>query len=518
MLEFDYVVVGAGTAGCVLAARLAEDPDVSVALLEAGGPYRRVLNVPLVGLWAWLKRPRRFCWDDWTVPQAALENRRVWWPAGRLVGGSSAINAMMYSRGAAASYDRWRSDSSSNEPEWSHRALLPYFCRAEDQERGESAFHGVGGPISVSDSRYISEAGRAFLAGCGEVGIAECDDFNGPQADGVGVLQLTQRLGRRSTAVEYLRATPGGQRVSLRLATPVVRVVIENDRAIGVHCATGRALQFVRARRGVILSAGVVRSPQLLMRSGIGPADALRRLGIDVVADSPGVGANLQDHVRIPVIRRWSGPRPTRPAALARAGIECLLRRRGLLASNVSDAVAIVGLQPSAEIPVIRIVCQWRALPETRGSFIDLEVVLIDPKSRGRLTFASPGSDMPPAIDPGYLSDSRDMSSLLHGIEIARAIASSEACRQAGMGEEVRPGDSDVAAHVRRFADSAYHAVGTCSLGSGPMAVVDTRLRVRGVDGLRVVDSSVMPTTVAGNAQAAVYAIAERAADLMRRS
>ena len=513
MAEFDYLVIGAGAAGCTLAARLAEDASTSVALIEAGGRYRRVLDVPLIGLWAWLRRPATFCWQDWTVPQRALDGRRVWWPAGRIVGGSSAINAMIYSRGPAASYDRWRD---GGEPEWSYDALLPWFRRAENQERGSSAHHGIGGPISVSDGRYVSELGRAFVAGCQAVGISPTGDFNGPHPEGAGFLQVTQRNGRRSSATDYLRRADGGARVALHLRSRAVRVVFDGRRAIGVEIMHDKRLQQLRARREVILCAGVVRSPQLLMLSGIGPADQLRGVGIDVLVDNPGVGRNLQDHVRIPVVRHLARTRPTRFAGLLRGGLEYVWTRRGLLASNVCDAAAVVRLDEADTVPALRIVCQWRALPEERTTFVDFEVVLIDPHSRGRLSLVARDPCTAPAIDPAYLTEPRDTARLAEGVDLARAIAGSAPCQSAGVGREVQPGENDLAAHIRRHANTAYHPVGTCRFGRNGDAVVDSRLRVIGVSGLRVVDASVMPTTVAGNAQAAVVAIAERAANLIR--
>ena len=362
----------------------------------------------------------------------------------------------------------------------------------------------------------MSELGRAFVAGCQEIGIAPTNDFNGAQPEGAGFFQVTQRRGRRSSTANYLHRVPGGPRVSLHLRSRVVRVLIDGGRATGVEMVSDRKVQQVHARREVILCAGVVRSPQLLMRSGIGPAEALRRLGIDVLVDRPGVGANLQDHVRIPVVRHLARPRPTRFTGLARAGVEYLFARRGLLASNVCDAGAVVRLGAGDDVPALRIVCSWRALPEQQATFIDFEVVLIDPHSRGRVLLATRDPDGAPMIDPGYLTDPRDVERLARGVELARAIAASSACRAAGVGHELQPGDQDIATHVRRYANSAYHAVGTCRFGSDDFAVVDPRLRVVGLAGLRVVDASVMPTTVAGNAQAAVLAIAERAATLIR--
>ena len=272
----------------------------------------------------------------------------------------------------------------------------------------------------------------------------------------------------------------------------------------------------IHAAREVILCAGVVRSPQLLMLSGVGPADALRSLGIDVVADRPGVGDNLQDHVRVPVAYECAGPRPTAPAALVRGAIRYALTGRGLFASNVADAAAIVRLDAAREIPNVRILCRWRVLPEHPAWVVDFEVVAIDPASRGRVTLASADPMRPPRIDPGYLTAAADADVLRRGVELARAIAATAACRAAGIGAEVLPGAGRTLAHIRQQADTAFHPVGTCRLGGDADAVVDPWLRVVGVSGLRVVDASVMPTTVAGNAQAAVFAIAERAADFIR--
>jgi choline dehydrogenase-like flavoprotein len=514
---FDYVVVGAGTAGCVVASRLSA-AGASVALLEAGGSYRRLLDVPLLSLWAWLRWPSRYCWLDRTEPQAALDGRRILWHAGRLVGGSSAINAMIYCRGHRASYDRWQqlAGGQPGAPIWNYDALLPYFRRAEDFEGNESAHHGKGGPIGVSESRYPTALGEAFLRGCDEVGIRRTDDFNSETAEGASYLHLTQRHGRRTSSARYLHPGPDLGNPTVWLRSRARRVLFEGGRATGVEVDSADGSGVIRAAREVILCAGAVRSPQLLMLSGVGPADTLKDLGIVVVADSPGVGENLQDHVRVPVAYECAGPRPTVPTALLRGAVQYALSGRGLFTSNVSDTAAIVRLDGSSKVPDMRILCRWRILPEHPAWVVDLAVVAVDPASRGRVTLASADPLQPPRIDPRYLSSPADIEVLRRGVNLARAIAATASCREAGIGAEVLPGSIATLAHIRKQADTALHPVGTCRLGGDEGAVVDPWLRVVGVSGLRVVDASVMPTTVAGNAQAAVFAIAERAADLIR--
>ena len=406
MNESDYIVVGGGTAGCVVAARLA-GRGCSVTLLEAGGPYSRVLDIPLVGLWAWLRRPQRYSWTHWTVPQSSLGGRSVWYPGGRIVGGSSAINAMIDCRGHRSSYDRW----------------------------------GVGAHVS--------------------------------------------------------------------------RILIERERAVGIEYLHGGGVHTARAGREVILCAGTVKSPQILQLSGIGPAQDLRRQGVSVVVDLPGVGANLQDHVRVPIMFRVARRRYTFLPALLAASPRYLLRRRGLLASNVADAAAIVRTAASAEVPDLRVVFIWRAMPEQPGTLVAFETGLIDPHSRGHVRLASADPSKGPLIDPNYFADPRDRTRMEIGIELARRIAQTSACREAGINAEFLPADRPLAEHIRENAASSYHPVGTCRMGSDEMAVVDPELRVMGVGALRVVDASVMPTTVTGNAQAAVLAIAERATDLL---
>lgn len=502
--SYDTVVVGAGTAGSILAARLAQRGE-RVALVEAGGPYRRILDIPLVSLWAWLRSPDRYCWNQYTVPQPALDGRRIWFPGGRITGGSSALNAMIYTRGHPASYDRW------GVPGWGFADLLPYHKRAEDFEGGASDTHGAGGPLAVSNSRFRSPLTDAFVSASAEAGVPQTDDFNGPSSHGAGYYDLSQRRGLRSVpGKSYLalaRRCPG---FTLRTEARTTSLILQKGRVQGVYLGREGSLSAGR----VVLSMGAVRTPQLLMRSGIGPAGHLQRLGINVVADLPAVGSGLQDQVRVPVAFHHRRGHPTRPDRLVLAGVQYALARRGLLSSNVCDAAAVVSLS-SGGIPDFRVAVRWRVFPETGLPLVDLEVAILQPRSSGTVRLRSVNPDEEPAIDPGYLSETGDRETLVAGIEFARRIAASPALRQAGLGDEYAPGSNSVDAHIRAQAGSAYHPVGTCRMGVGEDAVVDPALRVRGVEGLHIVDASIIPSCVAANAQASVVAIAEKAADVL---
>jgi choline dehydrogenase len=525
---YDYVIVGAGSAGCVLAARLSENPAARVLLLEAGPPDDAdEIHIPAA---LNLLFQSTHDWDYRTVPQDRAAGRAIYWPRGRMLGGSSSMNAMIYIRGARHDYDTWRDDYGCTG--WGYTDLMPYFRRAEDNSRGASAYHGADGPLSVTDLKYRSPLTRAFTASARECGLAENDDFNGPQQDGSGFYQVTQRDGRRWSAADaYLR--PAMSRPNLEVLTDAraTQVVIEAGRAAGVRYLRRGVEELARAETEVILAAGAIGSPQLLMLSGVGPADHLRDLGIMVRVDSAGVGANMSDH---PVVTAmWDTPRTpalweeSTPANLAR----WRLRHSGPLTSNVAEAGGFSRTRPSLPAPDL----QWHALPtpyqraglgDPSQRVFSLLIGLVEVGSRGQLWLRTADPRHKPAIDPAYLSDSSDIEPLVVGIRMAREFAAAgplgKACKdELAPGPEVRT-DAQVREFIRRDLGTLYHPVGTCAMGgdsrlaaSRLTSVVDPELRVRGVERLRVVDASVMPVVPRGNTNAPTIAIAERAADLI---
>ena len=524
----DYVIVGAGSAGCVLAARLTENPSTRVLLLEAGPPDdASEIRIPAA---LNLLFKTAFDWDYQTVPQARAAGRAIYWPRGRTLGGSSSINAMVYIRGSRHDYDSWR-DVYGCEG-WGYADLLPYFLRSETNSRGASEYHGASGPLLVQDPRYRSAVTSAFVAAARNAGMAANDDFNGPRQDGAGFYQVTQRSGRRWSAADaYLHPAAGRPNLTVRTDALVTGVVIEAGRATGVRYLLRGAEEMARAESEVILAAGAIGSPQLLMLSGVGPADHLASHGIGVLADSPGVGANLSDHPMVTAM--WHTPKTTGP--WEKAGPRNLARWRmmhsGPLTSNVAEAGGFSRTDPSLPAPDL----QWHAVPAPYVNFgladpgiraLSLLITLVAPGSRGQIRLRSADPRHKPAIDPAYLSDGADLEPLVRGIQLAREIAAARPLARI-CATELAPGadvsaESELREFVRRDLGTIYHPVGTCAMGgdsrlavSRIASVVDTELRVRGVDGLRVVDASVMPVVPRGNTNAPTIAIAERAADLI---
>jgi choline dehydrogenase len=519
---FDYVIVGAGSAGCVLANRLTEDPGARVLLLEAG-PHDDCDEVRIPAAFYRLFKTQR----DWayeTEEEKQLQGRRLFWPRGRMLGGSSSINAMIYIRGNRLDYDTWRDEYGCTG--WGYADLLPYFRRAEDQARGASPYHGVGGPLRVEDLRHVHELSRAFLAAAVAWGMPPNEDFNGSGQDGAGQYQVTQRRGRRwSTADAYLR--PAMRRPNLTVLTDALaaRVVVERGRAVGVTYRHRGAEHTARADGEVVLAGGAVNSPQLLLLSGIGPATHLAEVGVDVLVDLPGVGANLHDHPVVPVLWFTQGTDDLYSAENLGGMLQWLVARRGKFTSNVAETGAFLrtrdGLPaPDVQFHVAPAMFINHGMTEPPGMGFSIGPTLVDVASRGRLTLRSADPRVPPVLQPNYLDVGSDLESLVAGVTIAREVAEQAPLRRF-LRSEYLPGPGvrtadELREYVRTSAETLYHPVGTCAMGTGDEAVVDSELRVRGVDGLRVVDASVMPLVPRGNTNAPTIALAERASDLIR--
>jgi choline dehydrogenase len=520
---FDYVVVGAGTAGCVLANRLTESPRTRVLLLEAGGRDAKMeVRVP-AAFSKLFKTPLDWAYE--TEPQPGLAGRRLFWPRGKMLGGSSSMNAQMHVRGNRADYDTWAALGNDG---WSYDDVLPYFRRSEHNELGPSPYRGTGGPLVVAALRDPNPATHAFLEAAHQVGIERSVDVHAARQEGVDYTQVTQKRGRRWSAADaYLR--PAMRRANLTVTTGAhaTRVLFEGRRAVGVEYVRDGRRESARAAREVVVAGGAINSPQLLMLSGVGPAARLREHGIGVVLDAPGVGQHLQDHLASGFI--VFAKRPVTLVAAESLGnlLRFLVLRRGMLTSNVAEACAFVRSSPDVDAPDLELIFApvpfiEHGLVKPPGHGITIGVVLLQPKSVGSITLRSPNPLDAPRIDPRYVSDPDDADArlLVAGTRLAQRVMRAPALAPfagAPMLPDHEPRtDDDLDAVVRRHAESLYHPVGTCRMGTDAMAVVDSQLRVRDVEALRVVDASVMPQIIRGHTNSPTVMIAEKGAAMIK--
>lgn len=523
-MTYDYIIVGAGTAGCVLANRLTEDPRVNVLLLEAGGrDINPFIHVP--GGISKLFGPR-VNWRFSTVPQTQLDNRRIWYPQGKTLGGSSAINAMIYIRAQKEDYDHWASLGNDG---WAYDDVLPYFKKSEDNSRIVDARHGLDGPQAISDQANPHILSKSFVRAAISWGLPYNPDFNGESMYGAGLYQVIYRAGmRRSQAVSFLYPARRRKNLTVKTGSRVLRVVVEGGRATGVAARNGRATTIFRASREVILSAGAINTPRLLLLSGIGPADELSALGIRPIHHLAGVGNHLMDHLNTNVHVGLNDPISynglDRFPRMLGPGLQWLLFRTGPAASVIVEGGGFFkspgASRPDMQIHIAPAFVVHGGQTHLDGHGFTVNSTFLRPESTGSVTLSSSDPSAPPLIDPKYLSVERDRRMALLQIRTIREILAQPQMR-CFIEDERLPGprarsDEELMAYVRQYACCDYHPVGTCRMGNGEDAVVDPRLRVQGLGNLRVIDSSIMPRLVSGNTMAPTMMIAEKGADLLK--
>ncbi len=516
------MIIGAGSAGCVLAHRLSEDPNTTVLLIESGGSDSG-LDLHIPAAFSRLFKSQ-YDWAYFTEAQSQLNNRQIYVPRGKVLGGSSSINAMIYTRGNRYDYDLWRD---LGNPGWGFSDVLPYFKKAENHEAGASEYHGIGGPLNVAALRDINPLSHAFVAAGVELGFAQNSDFSGAQQEGVGFHQVTQKGGRRCSAADaYLKPILSRPNLTIFTHTNATRLICESGCIKSVEYIRDGVRQSVAAQREVLLACGAIGSPQLLLLSGIGRANYLKSLDIPVVQDLPGVGENLQDHLGIALTYHCTQPVSLANAEKPGAILRYLLCRQGPLTSNVSEAGAFVSITPDdlpapdLQIGFVPAYAQNRGFQRPSGHFFTIGCTYLRPFSRGRVGLHSDDPAAPPMIQPEYLTDQADIPPMVAGFKLCRRLIQASPF-DPFRGAEIDPGaeiqsDEAIVDYLRTYSMTVDHPVGTCKMGTDAMAVVDAELRVRGVDRLRVVDASIMPTVVSGNTNAPVIMIAEKAADLIK--
>jgi choline dehydrogenase len=525
---FDYVVVGGGAAGCVVAARLSEDPAVSVLLLEAGKRDDYMYIHMPVGFYKMTSGD--WVWPYKTAPQVHADNREIPYAQGHVLGGGSSVNAMVLTRGQPQDYDRWAGKEGAKG--WTWDEVRPYFLRAEDNERFSNAYHGVGGPIGVSDPVNPTALSKAFVRACQEMGMPYNPDFNGPVQEGCGLYQTNTRRGRRSSTVDYLAQAKGRTNLTVRTRCLATKILVENGRAAGVEYVKGGSKSPVLARAGreVVVSAGAIGSPKLLLLSGVGPADELTRLGIPTVHRLEGVGRNLQDHFDVDVIYDLKGPfsldRYKKPHWMIWAGIEYYLFHHGPVTSNVVEGGAFWHSRPDAATPdlqfhfLVGAGVEAGIAPVPSGNGCTMNSYHTRPRSRGRMTLRSSDPADLPNIDVNYWADPDDRKASIEGLRVSREIMTQPSFKPFVRREHLPGPDvqsqTDLEAYARHYGRTSYHPVGTCKMGGDDLAVVDPQLRVRGLEGLRVIDSSVFPSLTSSNTFMPTVMIAEKGSDMVR--